>query len=89
MPNRQIQLTAVYIKKLTGILRELDTYVFGQFDSIINYAAARRSGGLRNLKSGNFEFACSRILAFPFDVGLGLGDPIVVDLDQHGADKSD
>jgi len=39
--------------------------------------------------SGNFEFACSRILAFPFDVGLGLGDPIVVDLDQHGADKSD
>ena len=47
------------------------------------------STGLRNLKSGNFEFACSRILAFPFDVGLGLGDPIVVDLDQHGADKSD
>ena len=45
--------------------------------------------GLRNLKSGNFEFACSRILAFPFDVGFGLGDPIVVDLDQHGADKSD
>ena len=44
---------------------------------------------LRNLKSGNFEFACSRILAFPFDVGFGLGDPIVVDLDQHGADKSD
>jgi len=44
MPNRQIQLTAVYIKKLTGILRELDTYVFGQFDLIINYAAARRSG---------------------------------------------
>jgi hypothetical protein len=31
---------------------------------------------LRNLKSGNFEFACSRILAFPFDVGFGLGDPI-------------
>ena len=48
-----------------------------------------RDNGLRNLKSGNFEFACSRILAFPFDVGLGLGDPIVVDLDQHGADKSD
>jgi len=45
--------------------------------------------GLRNLKSGNFEFACSRILAFPFDVAFGLGDPIVVDLDQHGADKSD
>ena len=43
MPNRQIQLTAVYIKKLTGVLRELDTYVFGQFNSIINYAAARRS----------------------------------------------
>jgi hypothetical protein len=39
---------------------------------------------LRNLKSGNFEFACSRILAFPFGVGFGLGDPIVVDLDQHG-----
>jgi len=43
-PKRQIQLTAVYIKKLTGVLRELDTYVFGQFNSIINYAAARRSG---------------------------------------------
>ena len=45
--------------------------------------------GLRNLKSGNFGFACSRILAFPFDIGFGLGDPIVVYLDQHGADKSD
>ena len=43
-PKRQIQLTAVYIKRLTGVLRELDTYVFGQFNSIINYAAARRSG---------------------------------------------
>jgi hypothetical protein len=26
MPNRQILLTAVYIKKLTGVLRELDPY---------------------------------------------------------------
>ena len=44
MPKRQIQLTAVYIKKLTGVLRDLETYVSGQFNSIINYAAARRSG---------------------------------------------
>ena len=43
-PKRQIQLTAVYIKKLTGVLRDLETQVSGQFNSIINYAAARRSG---------------------------------------------
>ena len=42
-PNRQIQLTAAYLKKLTGVLRDLETYVSGQFSSIINYAAARRS----------------------------------------------
>ena len=44
MPNRQIQLTAAYLKKLSGVLRHLETYVSGQFSSIINYAAARRSG---------------------------------------------
>ena len=43
MPSRQIQLTAAYLKKLTGVLRDLETYVSGQFFSIINYAAARRS----------------------------------------------
>ncbi len=36
-------LTAAYLKKLTGVLRNLETYVSGQFFSIINYAAARRS----------------------------------------------
>jgi hypothetical protein len=60
MPNRQIQLTAVYIKKLTGILRELDTYVSGQFDSIINYAAARRSG--EPISTAQTESAVHRIL---------------------------
>jgi hypothetical protein len=60
MPNRQIQLTAVYIKKLTGILRELDTYVFGQFDSIINYAAARRSG--EPISTAQTESAVHRLL---------------------------
>ena len=50
MPNRQIQLTAVYIKKLTGILRELDTYVFGQFD----YQLCRRTAFRRaNLNGTN------------------------------------
>jgi hypothetical protein len=43
-PNRQVQLTAAYLKKLTGVLRDLETYVSGQFTSIINYAAGRRSG---------------------------------------------
>ena len=43
-PKRQVQLTAAYLKKLTGVLRDLETYVSGQFTSIINYAAARRSG---------------------------------------------
>jgi len=43
-PKRQIQLTAAYLKKLTSVLRDLDTYVSGQFTSIINCAAARRSG---------------------------------------------
>jgi hypothetical protein len=38
----QVQLPAAYLKKLTGILRDLETYVSGQFTSIINYAAARQ-----------------------------------------------
>ena len=60
MPNRQIQLTAAYIKKLTSILRELDTYVFGQFNSIINYAAARRSG--KPISTAQTESAVHRLL---------------------------
>ena len=30
-PKRQIQLTAAYLKKLSGVLRDLETYVSGQF----------------------------------------------------------
>jgi hypothetical protein len=41
-PSRQIRLTATYLEKLTGVLGHLETYVSGQFSSIINYAAARR-----------------------------------------------
>ena len=59
-PKRQIQLTAVYIKKLTGVLRELDTYVFGQFNSIIKYAAARRSG--EPISTAQTESAVHRLL---------------------------
>jgi hypothetical protein len=44
--KRQILLTAAYLKKLTNVLRELETYVSGQFSSIINYAAARPSAEL-------------------------------------------
>ncbi len=29
MPNRQVQLTAAYLKKLTGVLWDLETYVSG------------------------------------------------------------
>ena len=36
-PRRHIQLTTLYLKKLTGVLRDLETYVSGQFSSIINY----------------------------------------------------
>ena len=54
MPNRQIQLTAVYIKKLTSILRELDTYVFGQFN--FDYQLCRRTTFQRaNLNGTNRE----------------------------------
>ena len=42
----------------------------------------------RNLRSGNSARACSRILAFPLDVGLGVGGPFFVDLDEHGADEA-
>jgi hypothetical protein len=37
-------LTVAYIKKISGVLLDLETYVSGQFNSIINYAAVRRSG---------------------------------------------
>jgi hypothetical protein len=59
-PRRQIQLNAVYIKKLTGVLRELATYVSGQYDSIINYAAARRSG--EPISTAQTESAVHRLL---------------------------
>jgi len=42
-PRRQKQLSEPYLKKLTDVLRELETYVSRQASSIINYAAARRS----------------------------------------------
>src|SRR5690554_367417 len=44
--------------------------------------------GLSNLRSGNSAESGSRILAFPFDVGLGFGGPFLVDLNQDGADQS-
>jgi hypothetical protein len=37
--KRPIQLTATYRKKLTGVLRDLETYVSGQFTSIVNSRA--------------------------------------------------
>ena len=60
MPKRQIQLTAAYLKKLTGVLRDLETYVSGQFTSIINYAAARRSG--EPISTAPTESAVHRLL---------------------------
>lgn len=42
-PKRQIQLTAAYLEKLTGVLRDVETYISGQFSSIMNYTAAGRS----------------------------------------------
>ncbi len=43
---------------------------------------------LSNLRSGNSAASGSRILAFPFDAGLGFGGPFLVDLHQDGADQS-
>ncbi len=60
MPKRQIQLIGVYINKLTGVLRDLETYVSGQYDSIINYAAARRSG--EPISTAQTESAVHRLL---------------------------
>lgn len=41
-PKLKTRLTAAFLKKLTSILTELETYVSGQSTSIIDYAAARR-----------------------------------------------
>ena len=43
---------------------------------------------LSNLLSGNSAESGSGILAFPLDVGLRVGGPFFVDLDQHGADEA-
>jgi hypothetical protein len=59
-PKRQTQLTAIYISKLTGVLLDLETYVSGQFNSIINYAAARRSG--EPISTAQTESAVHRLL---------------------------
>ena len=59
-PKRQVQLTAAYLKKLTGVLRDLETYVSGQFTSIINYAAARRSA--EPISTAPTESAVHRLL---------------------------
>ena len=59
-PKRPIQLTAAYLKKLTGVLRDLETYVSGQFTSIINYAAARRSA--EPISTAPTESAVHRLL---------------------------
>ena len=58
--KRQIQLTAAYLKKLSGVLQDLETYVSGQFSSIINYAAARRSG--EPISTAPTESAVHRLL---------------------------
>jgi hypothetical protein len=58
--KRQIQLTAAYLKKLSGVLQDLETYVSRQFSSIINYAAARRSG--EPISTAPTESAVHRLL---------------------------
>ena len=44
--------------------------------------------GLSNLLSGNSDFAVSRILAIPFDIGLALAGPLFVDFDEDCADEA-
>ena len=44
--------------------------------------------GLSNLLSGNSDFAGSRILAIPFDIGLALAGPLFVDFDEDCADEA-
>ena len=48
-------------------------------------AAARR---LSKLTSGNSEFAGSRILVIPLDIGLVLAGPFFVDFDEDCADEA-
>jgi hypothetical protein len=47
-----------------------------------------RKKGLSNLRSGNSAERGSCILAFPLDVGLRVGGPFFVDLDEDGADEA-
>jgi putative heme iron utilization protein len=49
-----------YLKRLTGVLRDLETYVSGPFTSIINYAAARRSA--EPISAAPTESAVHRLL---------------------------
>ena len=49
---------------------------------------AARQALLSNPRSGNSAASGSCILAFPLDVGLRVGGPFFVDLDQHGADEA-
>jgi hypothetical protein len=44
--------------------------------------------GLCNLKSGDSDFAGSRILVIPFDIGLVLAGPFFVDFDEDCTDEA-
>jgi len=49
-----------YLEKLTGVLRDLETYVSGQFSTIINYAAAQHSA--EPISTAPTESAVHRLL---------------------------
>ena len=54
MPSHQIQLTAAYLKKLTGVLRDLETYGSGQI--LLDHQLCRRTAfGGANLNGPNRE----------------------------------
>jgi hypothetical protein len=58
--KRQIQLTAAFLKKLAGVLRDLETYVSGQFTSIMNFVVERRLA--EPLSTTSTESAVDRLL---------------------------
>ena len=58
--RNRLGLTDIYADRLKRVLQDLETYVSGQSDSIINYAAARRSA--EPISTATTESAVQRLV---------------------------